>query len=67
LPVLAPHEFDVNVPRVLAQVRNESYRAYVWPAACGPMFARNGLAISIVASLSVAAFILGSRRGTTHR
>ena len=41
-----PHEFDVNVPRVLAQVRNESYRAYVWPAACGPMFARNGLAIS---------------------
>jgi len=54
-----PHEFDVNVPRVLAQVRNESYRAYVWPAACGPMFARNGLAISIVASLSVAAFILG--------
>src|SRR5678816_4761712 len=26
-----PHEFDVNVPRVLAQVRNESYHAYAWP------------------------------------
>ena len=54
-----PHEFDVNVPRVLAQVRNESYAAYAWPRALAPMFARNGLAISIVAALSVAAFILG--------
>ena len=54
-----PHEFDVNVPRVLAQVRAESYAAYAWPRAFAPMFARNGLAISIVAALSVAAFILG--------
>jgi len=54
-----PHEFDVNVPRVLAQVRNESYAAYTWPQALAPMFARNGLAISIVAALSVAGFILG--------
>ena len=54
-----PHEFDVNVPRVLAQVRDESYAAYAWPRALAPMFARNGLAISIVAALSVAAFILG--------
>jgi len=54
-----PHEFDVNVPRVLAQVRNESYAAYAWPSALAPMFARNGLAISIVAALSVASFILG--------
>ncbi|MEA2877534.1 MAG: citrate/tricarballylate utilization protein [Hyphomicrobiales bacterium] len=54
-----PHEFDVNVPRVLAQVRGDSYAAYAWPRALAPMFARNGLAISIVAALSVAAFILG--------
>src|ERR1044072_2135815 len=54
-----PHEFDVNVPRVLAQVRNESYAAYAWPRALAPLFARNGLAIAIVAALSVAAFILG--------
>jgi citrate/tricarballylate utilization protein len=54
-----PHEFDVNVPKVLAQVRADSYAAYAWPRAFAPMFARNGLAISIVAALSVAAFILG--------
>ena len=54
-----PHEFDVNVPRVLAQVRADSYATYAWPQALAPMFARNGLLISIVAALSVAAFILG--------
>jgi len=54
-----PHEFDVNVPRVLAQVRNESYAAYAWPRALGSAFARNGLVIGIAAALGVAAFILG--------
>jgi len=54
-----PHEFDINVPRNLAVVRADSYRAYAWPAALRPMFDRNGLAISLVAALSVAAFILG--------
>ena len=54
-----PHEFDVNVPRVLAQVRNDCYAAYAWPLALAPAFARNGLVISIVAALGVAGFILG--------
>src|SRR5947209_16943513 len=54
-----PHEFDVNVPRVLAQVRDDSYAAYAWPRALAPTFGRNGLVISIVAALSVAAFIFG--------
>ena len=54
-----PHEFNVNVPRTLAVARNDSYAAYVWPRAFAGAFARNGLVISIVAALSVAAFILG--------
>jgi citrate/tricarballylate utilization protein len=54
-----PHEFDVNVPRVLAQVRNDSYAVYAWPCALAPTFARNGLVISVAAALGVAAFILG--------
>jgi citrate/tricarballylate utilization protein len=54
-----PHEFDVNVPRNLAQVRAESYRAYAWPRACAGLFERNGLAVSLVAALSLAAFIAG--------
>ena len=54
-----PHEFNVNVPRTLAVARNDSYAAYVWPRAFAGAFARNGLVISLLAALSVAAFILG--------
>ncbi|ADZ70960.1 tricarballylate utilization 4Fe-4S protein TcuB [Polymorphum gilvum] len=54
-----PHEFQVNVPQTMAKVRTDSYRHYAWPKAFQPMFERNGLAIAIVAALSVAGFILG--------
>ncbi|MEO3780473.1 tricarballylate utilization 4Fe-4S protein TcuB [Micromonospora sp. B11E3] len=27
-----PHEFDLNPPKVFAQVREETYRSYVWPS-----------------------------------
>src|SRR5690349_16356601 len=54
-----PHEFNVNVPKTLAVARAESYAAYTWPGAFAGAFARNGLVISLVAALSVAAFVLG--------
>jgi citrate/tricarballylate utilization protein len=54
-----PHEFNVNVPQTLAVARTDSYAAYAWPRAFSGVFARNGLAISIIAALSVAAFIFG--------
>ena len=54
-----PHEFNVNVPKTLAIARAESWAAYAWPGALSGLFARNGLAISIIAALSVTAFILG--------
>src|SRR2546421_1042109 len=54
-----PHEFNVNVPQTLAVARAESYAAYAWPQALSGTFARNGLVISMVAALSMAAFILG--------
>jgi citrate/tricarballylate utilization protein len=54
-----PHEFDVNVPKVLAIVRNDSYRSFAWPRATAALFERNGLIISLVTALSVAAFVAG--------
>jgi citrate/tricarballylate utilization protein len=54
-----PHEFNVNVPQTLAIARAESYAAYAWPRAFAGVFARNGLVISLIAALSVAAFVLG--------
>ena len=54
-----PHEFNVNVPQTFAILRAESWSAYAWPRAFSGMFARNGVAISIVAALSVAGFMFG--------
>lgn len=54
-----PHEFNVNVPKVLAQLRLESYAHYAWPRAFAGLFQRNGLVITLIAALSVAAFIAG--------
>ena len=54
-----PHEFAVNVPRNLAEIRGDTYRAYAWPALFAGLFHYNGVAIAMVAALSVAAFIAG--------
>ena len=54
-----PHEFAVNVPRTLAQVRAESYAHYAWPKAAQPLFARHGMALVIGCTLAFAAFVLG--------
>jgi CitB domain protein len=54
-----PHEFNVNVPKTLAKLRGDTYQAYAWPRQFSGLFARNGLAISVIAALSVALFIAG--------
>jgi len=54
-----PHEFEVNVPRALARLRNDTYKSYAWPGALAGIFERNGLWISVIAAVSVTAFILG--------
>ena len=33
-----PHEFHVNVPKNLAEVRNDSYQHYAWPGALSGLF-----------------------------
>jgi len=54
-----PHEFNVNVPKTLAIARADSYAAYAWPRTFAGLFARNGLAIGLIAALSIAVFIFG--------
>jgi citrate/tricarballylate utilization protein len=47
------------VPKTFAIARAESYAAYAWPRACAGLFETNGVVITLIASLSVAAFIFG--------
>jgi citrate/tricarballylate utilization protein len=37
-----PHEFALDFPRVLAEVRKETYKQYAWPRVLGSAFERNG-------------------------
>jgi len=49
-----PHEFQLNFPRVLAQVRQQTYRKYAWPQALGVLYERNGLVVSLATAASIA-------------
>ena len=53
-----PHEFGVNIPRVMAQVRKESYITYAWPKSFGALYKSNGIGVSIAVSLSITFFLL---------
>ena len=53
-----PHEFDVNVPRTLAEIRVRSYRQYAWPAPLAALFDRNALATSLVLALSLVLWLV---------
>jgi citrate/tricarballylate utilization protein len=53
-----PHEFNVNVPRIFAQVRSDSYRTYAWPSALSRLFVHNALAISFISLLIATGFAL---------
>ncbi|MBC8021565.1 MAG: tricarballylate utilization 4Fe-4S protein TcuB [Burkholderiales bacterium] len=49
-----PHEFQLNFPRILAQVRKETYRKYAWPGFLGAAFDRNGLLCAIATVVGIA-------------
>ena len=53
-----PHEFAVNIPKVMAQVRKDTYIAYAWPKSFGSLYKTNGVAVSMAASLSLIVFLL---------
>jgi len=53
-----PHEFGINLPRTFAELRLETYANHAWPAGLAGLFARNGLVVSLVMALGIAAVLL---------
>ena len=53
-----PHEFAINIPRALAEVRTESWARYAWPASFESAFQRSGVLIGGAVVLGVALLFL---------
>jgi citrate/tricarballylate utilization protein len=53
-----PHEFAVNVPKAMAQVRFDTYVEYAWPAPMGRLYQRNGLTVALALAAGLALFLL---------
>ncbi|GAB4393752.1 MAG: tricarballylate utilization 4Fe-4S protein TcuB [Kiloniellaceae bacterium] len=55
-----PHEFDVNVPKTMAELRLDTYEAAAWPAFLGRSFQNNGIWSAIITVVALIAFLGGA-------
>lgn len=53
-----PHEFAVNVPKAMAEVRRETYITYAWPQPLGALYKRNGLLLSLMLAAALSLFLV---------
>jgi citrate/tricarballylate utilization protein len=53
-----PHEFAINVPKAMAQVRGQTYADYAWPPVMGQLYQRNGLTLSMALAASLTLFMV---------
>ena len=53
-----PHEFAVNVPQAMAQVRGQTYADFAWPPALGALYKRNGLTLSLALAAGLSLFLI---------
>jgi citrate/tricarballylate utilization protein len=59
-----PHDFAVNIPKVMAQVRGQTYVDYAWPAPLGRLYERNGLTLSLALAAGLALFLWLAQQST---
>ena len=57
----APHEFDLNLPAALAEVRRDSWENMAWPQPVARAFHTHGGAIALAAVLGLALLFLAIR------
>jgi citrate/tricarballylate utilization protein len=53
-----PHEFAINVPQAMAQVRVQTYADYAWPPALGALYQRQGLTVALALAGGLALFLV---------
>lgn len=53
-----PHEWGINVPAHLAEVRAQSYAEYAWPKPMANAFNKNGVLVSLMMALGIAVVLI---------
>ncbi|WP_298981756.1 tricarballylate utilization 4Fe-4S protein TcuB [uncultured Roseibium sp.] len=54
----SPHEFDLNLPKALAEVRQDSWDRFAWPRVFAKHFQNSGLMIALASVLCFAVLFL---------
>ncbi len=57
----APHEFDLNLPKALAEVRRDSWESYAWPQPVAREFHTHGGAIALALVVGLALIFMAIR------
>ena len=47
-----PHEFGVNIPKLMSELRADTYREFTWPAMLAGLFKHNALALGVITAAS---------------
>ena len=53
-----PHEFGVNIPKLMSELRADTYREFTWPALLSSLFKRNALAVTLITAASIVVIFL---------
>jgi citrate/tricarballylate utilization protein len=53
-----PHAFELNVPRALGELRQETYQSFTWPRIFKGIWRNNAALVSGIGAISIAAFLL---------
>ena len=56
-----PHEFGINIPKLMAGLRADTYRDFSWPAILSGLFKRNAAAVTLItagALIGIFVFVL---------
>jgi citrate/tricarballylate utilization protein len=59
-----PHEFGINVPRTLAEVRAASYESYAWPRQLAWLFRAHSIVTAVALAAAFSVVMLGVARLT---
>jgi citrate/tricarballylate utilization protein len=48
-----PHEFGVNIPKLMSELRADTYREFTWPAIFSGLFKHNALAVAVITAAAM--------------